>query len=344
MAIARELKCELFGVKVYSDGFIDRTQHDELFPTASANAQQAYLGAYSKDVVVDSSTGCWARIFLPESAAASQAQAQKKRLPVLFYYHGGGFVVCSAASVLFHDFCSKLAAGAEAIVISVDYRLAPEHKLPAPFDDCLAALRWLQQQALATGCDWKEPWLSSHADFCNCFLMGDSAGGNIVAHLGVRAASEGVHPLHISGLILVIPFFGGVERSNSEILYGDNVKMTLQDTDNFWAVSLPGEGADRSHPYCTFFTPETRALLQSVKLPPSLVVIGAEDLLYDRQIQYVEFVREAGHSVTLLEYPQYDHAILYPEVNNAEDVADAYSRLKEFLAKCMGELILTETE
>ncbi|KAJ7555318.1 hypothetical protein O6H91_05G031800 [Diphasiastrum complanatum] len=339
MVAPSDLLYEIWGVKVYSDGTVDRTEAEQLLPTVSANAELATAGSFSKDVVIDSSTGTWARIYVPESAMSS-AEARDTKLPILLYFHGGGFVLCSAASVLFHDYCCKVASRLKAILISVDYRLAPEHKLPAAFDDGFAALKWLQAQASKTPQTHQDPWLSSHADFSKCILMGHSAGGTIVAEVALRAASEGVEPVQIRGLILAIPFFGGIERTNSELEHGYSVEdVPLSFTDACWAASLP-EGADRSHRYCCFMGAETQAAMERETMPPSLVVIGTRDPLRDRQVQFVEFVRKAGHRVTLLEFDRCVHDdLLYPEVTGEADLDQAHLTMQHFLFQCFQGII-----
>ncbi|KAJ7558959.1 hypothetical protein O6H91_04G063200 [Diphasiastrum complanatum] len=325
------VKIELAGVKLYFDGTVDRSLHDHLFPPAPPSPSIASSGAFSKDVPIDSTTGVWCRIFLPESALSSVSDGEVSRLPIVLYFHGGAFVLYSAASVFYHDECCKLAARIGAIVISVNYRLAPEHKLPAAFDDGFLALKWLQAQGNDLGV--ADPWLSSHADFSKCILMGHSSGATLLHHAVLTAAAAGSSYLQIiRGLILGIPFFGGIERTSSEIKYPYSHEIVTA-SDACWAISLP-DGADRSHPYCSFLSSQNPDLLQTIQWPPSLVVVGALDPLYDRQIQYVQHIRKAGHEVTLKKYAYYGHGIRFPEVTRPEDVDEAYMIMQEFLTKC----------
>ncbi|KAG6409491.1 hypothetical protein SASPL_127531 [Salvia splendens] len=101
-------------LQVFSDGTVVRTAH-----------RAAACSATSKDVTIDPSKPITARVFLP-SAAASPSP-----LPVLLYFHGGGFCIGSTTWLGYHIFLENLSAAAEAIILSVDYRLAPENKLPA---------------------------------------------------------------------------------------------------------------------------------------------------------------------------------------------------------------------
>ncbi|XP_012829489.1 PREDICTED: carboxylesterase 1-like [Erythranthe guttata] len=70
----------------------------------------------------------------------------EKKLPLVVYLHGGDFVLFSASTVIFHNFCNDIAEYFSAVVVSVEYRLAPENKLPAAFEDALDAIFWVQNQ------------------------------------------------------------------------------------------------------------------------------------------------------------------------------------------------------
>ena len=110
--------------------------------------------------------------------------------PLLVFFHGSGFVLCSLDT---HDgMCRNLCAGAGCVVVSVDYRLAPEHKFPAPLDDCVFATRWAIQHADELS-----------ADGGRVVLAGDSAGGNLAAATALRLRDEGGPVLQ--GQLLIYP-------------------------------------------------------------------------------------------------------------------------------------------
>lgn len=180
---------------VYKNGTIKRHIGSPFMP-----APENLNGVRSKDVVVSSDPKVTARIFLPESLT------QGEKLPVLVYIHGGGFCVESALSYFYTPYTATLASNCNVIVVSVDYRLAPEHKIPACYDDSWEALKWVVSHATGSGPD---PWVNEHADFGRVFLAGDSAGANISHTMATWAGVKGLESgVKISGIILVHPFFG----------------------------------------------------------------------------------------------------------------------------------------
>ncbi|GJN02772.1 hypothetical protein PR202_ga20156 [Eleusine coracana subsp. coracana] len=184
---------------VYKSGRLERPLILPLVPPG----HDAATGVVSKDVPL-SAGSTFARLYLPPAAE----KAKKKKLPVVVYFHGGGFVIGSAATCVYHRCLNDLAAACPAVAVSVDYRLAPEHLLPAAYDDSLAALKWV----LAAS----DPWLAAHADLERVFLAGDSAGGNICHHLAMHpdVVTRGLRL--IKGVVLIHPWFWGKEPIDGE--------------------------------------------------------------------------------------------------------------------------------
>ncbi|CAA7393215.1 unnamed protein product [Spirodela intermedia] len=263
----------------------------------------------SKDVPLDPRLGTWLRIFLPSGGEGGDDH--RRSLPLVVDFHGGGFVLFSAASTPFHKMCSRVAAELPAIVVAVEYRLAPEHRLPAAYDDAVAAILWLRNQAAAAispprpGSEEADPWLA-RADFSRCFLSGTSAGGNIVYHAARRLLVEdpqNLSPLQIRGLILNQPFFGGVERTPSEKAMIEDKILPLPITDLLWELSLP-EGADRDHAFCNPMLHHRRRLHHRREQPPLLprcLVRGfLGDPLIDRQRDLVAILAEQAEGTVAL--------------------------------------------
>ena len=136
--------------------------------------------------------------------------AEQGILPVLVYFHGGGFVV---GSIDTHDvLCRRLCHASGCAVVSVDYRLAPEHKFPAAFDDCWDSVQWLAQHAATWG-----------LDASRMAVGGDSAGGTLAAACAVRAAQHGL-PLRLQ--LLFYPGMQAAPLTPSRTLYGNGFLLT----------------------------------------------------------------------------------------------------------------------
>ncbi|KAI3757595.1 hypothetical protein L6452_05136 [Arctium lappa] len=242
--------------------------------------------ALSKDVTINDTNKTGVRIYLPKETLITPVG----KLPLIIYYHGGGFVLMSASSTQVHNFCNQLAAHLHAVVVSVDYRLAPEHRLPAAYDDGMEALHWIQSS--------KDPWLTESVDFSNCYLMGTSAGANLAYHVAVRASLQlhDLEPLKIKGVILHHMFIGGVERTGAEIRLADAGMLTLSRCDAMWDLSLP-VGASREHEYCN---PVVGGGLDDVmsrmkEVGWRVMVTGCYgDLLIDRQLGFAKMLELKG--------------------------------------------------
>ncbi|KAG6382839.1 hypothetical protein SASPL_157443 [Salvia splendens] len=300
------------GIRKNSDGSFTRIRPivDE---TPACPDPPISVPILTKDVPINPPNNTWARLYLPRSQIQSSA-----KLPLIVFFHGGGFTVASAASSFFHSFCSEIALHLHALMVSVDYRNAPEHRLPAAYDDCMEALRWVESG---------DEWLTDHADFSNCYIMGSSAGGNIALHVGLQVSQrvEEVAPVRIRGLILHQPFFGGVERTASEIRLAENEIIPLYLTDTLWDMALP-IGVNRDHE----FSNPCKGLMEVDKIVSEgwrILVTGYEgDLLIDRQMELAKLLKEKGVMVVEdfreggfhgIEFSDQSFArALYPVLNN----------------------------
>ncbi|KAF7070665.1 hypothetical protein CFC21_076146 [Triticum aestivum] len=240
----------------------------------------AATGVTCKDVVIDAGAGLAARLYLPKDVPRSE------KLPVLVYFHGGAFAVHSAFSGTHHRFLNALVAAAGVVAVSVDYRLAPEHPLPAAYDDAWAALGWaLASCAPSAG---REPWLAEHGDAARVFVAGDSAGANIAHHMATRAGGgENGLPAgaRIEGLVLLHPYFRGKDLVPSE---GTDPRF-LQRVERSWGFVCAGRyGTD--HPFIDplAMPAEDWAALGCRR---ALVTVGELDTMRDRGRMYVEALR-----------------------------------------------------
>ncbi|KAL0856406.1 hypothetical protein Bca101_061559 [Brassica carinata] len=258
------------------------------FPCASPDPSPLNA-VVSKDISIDKSKSTWMRLYAPSSTLNDTVSSRK--LPLIVYYHGGGFVLCSVDLQVFHDFCSDMARDLNAIVASPSYRLAPEHRLPAAYDDGAEALEWIRNS--------DDGWIGSHADLSNAFLMGTSAGGNLAYNVGIRSAALDLSPLRIRGMILHHPFFGGEERSGSEMRLANDQVCPPIVSDVFWDLCLP-VGVDRDHEYSnpTAGDDGSGGLEKIGGLRWKVMVVGGEeDPMVDRQRDVAKLMKEKGVEV-----------------------------------------------
>ena len=290
------------------DGSFRRRLFSLLDRPATANPRPDASGVSSADVTIDASRGLWARVFAPSAPAPAAHDAP---LPVVVYFHGGGFVALSAASRPYDALCREICRALGAVIVSVDYRLAPRHRFPAAYDDGVAALRYL-------GASSALPGVPAAIDLSSCFLAGDSAGGNIAHHVAQRwasmsATSSSPAPrLRLAAAVLIQPFFGGEERTGAELALDKACRiLTVARADGYWREFLP-EGATRDHP-------AARVCGDGVELaeafPQAMVAVGGFDLLKDWHARYVETLRRKGRAVSVVEYPDAFHGFYaFPEL------------------------------
>lgn len=195
------------------------------------------------------------------------------------FFHGGGFVIGSIES---HDaVCRQLCNLTGAAVLSVEYRLAPEHKFPAAPDDCLQAVRWSAQQAPAWG-----------VDPTKLVLAGDSAGGTLAAVTALRLRDEGGPT--VIGQVLVYPVTDyHMPPTPSYLENQTGYFLTRAAMIRFWKEYLARE-EDASHPHAS----PLRAL-DLADLPPALVLTAEFDPLRDEGERYAHRLLDAGVPVTL---------------------------------------------
>ena len=228
----------------------------------------------SEDRVVEGpgGGGIALRIYTPRAAEA---------LPVLVWLHGGGHVVGSLDS--YDALCRMFALHADCIVVSVDYRLAPEHKFPAGVDDAFAALRWVGAHAARIG-----------GDPARLAIGGDSAGGNLAAVCAILARDAGSPPLAFQ--LLVYPRTAADEDSASHRAFAEGYLLTRR-TVLWFHDHYRRSDADRGD-----FRYAPLACADLARLPPALVVVGEYDPLRDDGVAYAQALERAGNRVTLSEY------------------------------------------
>ncbi|CAL5064017.1 unnamed protein product [Urochloa decumbens] len=250
--------------RIYKSGKIERLNRPPVLPAGLDEA----TGVTSKDVVLDADTGLSARLYLP------RLQDPSKKLPVLVYYHGGAFLLESADSATYHTYVNPLAAAAGVLVVSVSYRLAPEHPLPTAYEDSWAALQWAASA--------QDEWIAEHGDMARLFLAGDSAGANIVHDMLLRASGAGGLP-RVEGAIMLHPWFGGNTPIEGEP-EGAPAAMA-----GLWMYACPGAVGGADDPRMNPLAPGAPAL-EKLACARMLVCAGKMDALYVRDRAYYEAV------------------------------------------------------
>ena len=208
--------------------------------------------------------------------------------PALVFFHGGGWVIGDLDS---HDVvCRTLARDGEMIVISVDYRLAPEHKFPAAVDDAIAATKWVSLNAKSLG-----------IDASRISVGGDSAGGNLSAIVAIDARQNGPK---IQGQLLIYPAtdFAMTHPSHSE----PETSCLLTHTVIRWF---------RDHYLNTLADGETwkaspARITDMTQLPPAYVLTAGADPLRDEGDEYAKRLENAGVPVTWKTYPGQFHGFI----------------------------------
>lgn len=206
-------------LRVYSDGSIWRSDKPSFDMPVHDDGSVLW-----KDVVFDPVHNLQLRLYKPASPSP--------KLPIFYYIHGGGFCIGSRSWPNCQNYCFKLASELQAVIISPDYRLAPENRLPAAIEDGYAAVKWLQAQATA---EEPDTWLTDAADFSRVFISGDSAGGNIAHNLAVRfgAGSAELDPVRVRGYVYLAPFFGGTVLTKFEAQGPKEAFLNLELIDRF---------------------------------------------------------------------------------------------------------------
>ncbi|XP_075520069.1 strigolactones hydrolase CXE15-like [Primulina tabacum] len=279
-------------LRVYRDGSIWRSNKPSFEIPVNDDGSVLW-----KDVTFDSTHSLQLRLYKPASPLSTE-------LPIFYYIHGGGFCIGSRTWPNCQNYCFKLASELQAVVISPDYRLAPENRLPAAIEDGYAAVKWLQGQATA---EEPDKWLTDMADFSRVFISGDSAGGNIAHNLAVqlRAGSAELAPVRVRGYVYLAPFFGGTVRTMFEAEAPKEAALNLELIDRFWRLSIPvGETTD--HPLVNPFGPVSPNL-EEMELDPILVVVGGSDLLKDRAQEYADKLKTWGKRIEYEEFEGQQH-------------------------------------
>lgn len=220
------------------------------------------------------------RIFTPRKVKSQE------KLPALIWYHGGGYVIGDLDT---HDsVCRALSNEADCIVVSVDYRLAPEFKFPAAVDDCVTALKWVAKHADEI-----------NVDATRIALGGDSAGGNLATVVAILARESGFPKIVFQ--LLVYPVTAPEPETKSHYAFAEGYMLTRKTITWFFEHYIRSSKDTQDFRYAPLETDDLSSL------PPSLVIVAGYDPLRDEGIEYAEALIHAGNRVRLSNYEGMTH-------------------------------------
>ncbi|MDZ7745221.1 MAG: alpha/beta hydrolase [Halobacteriales archaeon] len=235
---------------------------------------------YTRDIEIDGPHGT-----VPIRAVRPAVSGE---LPTIVFYHGGLWALGSLDSV--EDICRELAVRTPAVVLAVDYRLAPEHPFPAGLDDSIAAYAWARDNADAFG-----------GDRTRVSVAGTSAGANLATGVA-RFCRDGDIPMPDRQTLL----YPMVDDDRTRDSYVENASGPLLSRDaikHFWEVYLRSP-VDRENPYVAPLRGDQSGL------PTTTVVTAGHDPLRDEGVAYVTAMEEFGVEVTHRHYPSMCHGFL----------------------------------
>ncbi len=221
------------------------------------------------------------RIYTPEGVGP---------FPILVYFHGGGFVIGNLDMA--DSICRTLTNGAECVVVSVEYRLAPEHKFPAAIEDGYAATLWVAENAATI-----------NGDVSRIAVGGESAGGNLAAVVALMARDRGKPSLIYQLLIYPVTHHTSLS-SESRRLYAENYFLTA-DSISWYAKQYLPTAEDGNNAYASPLLAEDLS-----NLPPALMITAELDPLRDEGEAYSDRLREAGVPVKVSRYEGTIHAFI----------------------------------
>jgi acetyl esterase len=251
-------------------------------------------------MIPGSGLGIPARVYTPSGKVGPH--------PILVFFHGGGWVFGTLET--HGDICRTLCHRSGSLVVSVDYRRAPEHRFPAALEDCCAAVRWCAGHAAEIG-----------GDPTRLAVAGDSAGGNLAAAVALRGRDNGGPTLALQ--VLIYPVTNCAFDTASYHQYASGYGLTRDMMRYFWKSYL-SRPADANHPAAS---PLQAADLAG--LPPALVLTAQYDVLRDEGEAYAARLAQASVPVRCTRYLEMNHgfvqlgALCEPALQGLMEIAES---------------------
>ncbi|XP_044475131.1 probable carboxylesterase 2 [Mangifera indica] len=311
-------------IRVYKNGHVERLLGTDFVPAATSNG--SLTGVLSKDIIIKTEPNISARLYLPKSINTNQ------KLPLLVYFHGGGFFISSPFTSKYNNYLNTLVAEASLIAVSVNYRKAPEHPIPAAYEDSWEALTWVVSHCNGDG---PESWLNDHADFGRVFLSGESAGANIAHNMAIFAG----HPefglsVPLLGVALVHPYFWGSDPIGTETANMESKAAT----DRLWPLICP-LNPDNDDPRVNPLSADAPSLV-ALGCKRVLICVAENDVLKDRGWAYYQELSRCGWMgvAEIMETDGEGHGFHLSDLQN-EKAKDLIQRLAAFFNREMPPLL-----
>jgi acetyl esterase len=304
-------------VKALFDDFMARRPEERVFDPAQMRTETSTMipvltqgapdVAREEEIRIPGPAGdIRALLFAPKNATG-------KALPVLVYLHGGGWVILSPDSHA--GLAKKFTVGAGVMVVSVDYRLAPENPYPAPLDDCVAAFRWVRDNAASLGGDPER-----------IALGGDSAGGNLTAATTLRLLAASEKPP--SSVLMICPSTDLAMATPSMRTFAPDDSII----DTAFMEFCRGCYAPNSEQWGNPLLSPLHGDLSA--FPPTCVVVGTIDPLSDDGVLFADKLRKSGREVVLKRHEGMPHVfMLFPGIDEGER---SVAEMCEFLRRSLG--------
>ncbi|KAM3248905.1 hydrolase 3 [Capsicum annuum] len=320
-----EVVTDLYPIfRLYRNGRVERfNEYFNVFYVPPSLEDPA-TGVSSKDVIISSHVS--ARLYLPKNINVTS----NEKIPILVFYHGGGLVLGSAFFNKMHRFLNHLVSESNVICVSVEYRLAPENDLSILYEDCWTALQWVASHSEHENPNNsnKDSWLTSYGDFNRVFIAGDSAGGNIVYHMAMRAGRESLNGnVKILGSILACPYFLMPDKS---------LDMQGNEVYRLWINICPELESGLSAIDSPMINPlaEKAPSLSGLGCSRLFMAIAEKDVLVPREImvRFVAGVKKSGWNGELefFEVEGEEHCF-FVEDPEAEKAKDLIKRFASFI-------------
>lgn len=241
---------------------------------------------------------------------------EDEKRPVILFIHGGGFV---SGDLDTHEVLTRaLANDNQALVLSIDYRLSPEHQFPAGFEDCYTALLWIKEHIAAYG-----------GDVDKILVAGDSAGATLSAALVQYLRDKKEARVSVWAQLLFYPTLSPYTHSESFKVLGNEYFPTYAVAAFVRKMYVADFDKEAKNPYAF-------PLVGAVdNLPPTLIVVGSLDPLKDECKEYADKLKEADVAVFFKEYPQVEHGFVqfFQQDVNLKQGAAAMQDISTFIKK-----------